>query len=82
MMQWIDDILRVSTAIGALGAVILGIINSRKITSIHISINSRMDQYLSLRGEASKAEGVMQGMMQERGESRDRDIADQSSKQL
>jgi ACT domain-containing protein len=57
---YIDDIIRVLTGLASLGAVIMGIINSRKIREVHISINSRMDQMLQMRGEASKAEGVAQ----------------------
>ena len=58
--EHIDDIIRILTGLASLGAVIMGIINSRKIKEVHISINSRMDQMLQMRGEASKAEGVAQ----------------------
>jgi hypothetical protein len=60
MTAYVDDIIRVVTAFASLGAVLLGAMNSRKIREVHISINSRMDQLLQARGEASRAEGVEQ----------------------
>jgi len=55
------DIERLITAVAALGAVIVGVLNSSKIHKVYISINSRMDQLLIAHGDASKAEGVEQG---------------------
>jgi hypothetical protein len=46
--------------------MILGIINARKIREVHVSVNSRMDQLLSLRGEASKAAGFEEGRLEPR----------------
>ena len=36
----------------------------RDIQEVHVSINSRMDQYLKLRGEASEAIGVEKGRVE------------------
>jgi hypothetical protein len=51
-------IVAVATLITAIGAVIIGIINSYRINDVHISINSRMDQLLLAHGKEMKAEGV------------------------
>ena len=54
---------KITQSILALAAVIaaaVSIYNSFKIESVHVSINSRMDQMLILQGVASKAEGVSQ----------------------
>jgi hypothetical protein len=61
MMDILADIERIISALAALGAVVMGLVNSRKIQNVHVSINSRMDQLLQARGDASKAEGVEQG---------------------
>ena len=64
----LDDVLRVVGAVSALGAVIMGLINSHKIKEVHVSINSRMDRMLEITAAASHAEGVEQ----ERKETEDR----------
>lgn len=51
-------IISFATLITASGAVVIGIINARKIGQVHISINSRMDQLLLAHGKEMKAEGV------------------------
>ena len=51
-------IVAVATLITAIGAVIIGIINSFRINDVHVSINSRMDQLLLAHGKEMKAEGV------------------------
>jgi hypothetical protein len=58
MSDWIDNVLRIMTAVAACGAVIMSIINSFKIREVHVSINSRMDQLLEQKGLASRAEGA------------------------
>jgi len=58
MNGWMDTVLRIMTAVAALGAVIMSIINSFKIREVHVSINSRMDQLLEQKGLAAKAEGA------------------------
>jgi hypothetical protein len=57
-VDFIDDARQWVIAISAFGAVILGVFNAMKIREVHISINSRMDQLLSARGDASKAQGA------------------------
>jgi hypothetical protein len=39
-------------------AIILGWINSKKITEVHLSLNSRLDAFLKLTGDAAFAKGV------------------------
>jgi hypothetical protein len=51
-------IISVATLVTAVGAVVIGIINSNRINDVHISINSRMDQLLVAHGKEMKAEGV------------------------
>jgi hypothetical protein len=51
-------IVSVATLITAIGAVVVGIINSNRINDVHVSINSRMDQLLLAHGKEMKAEGV------------------------
>jgi hypothetical protein len=51
-------IVSIATLITAIGAVVIGIINSNRINDVHVSINSRMDQLLLAHGKEMKAEGV------------------------
>ena len=60
MAEYFSDALLVISTLASLGALAVGIANSRSIEQVHLLLNSRMDQLLSLRGEASKAEGVEQ----------------------
>jgi ACT domain-containing protein len=60
MWEIISDVIRLLTAIAAVGAAVMSIINSRRIKEVHVSINSRMDQLLRATGAASKAEGIEQ----------------------
>jgi hypothetical protein len=62
------EIAQLVTAAAAVGAFIVSWRansasrkNGKKIEQVHISINSRMDQLLSARGDASMAAGVVQG---------------------
>jgi hypothetical protein len=61
MNDLLGEVERAVASICALGALILGILNSHKIKEVHVSINSRMDQLLLARSAASMAEGVEQG---------------------
>jgi hypothetical protein len=61
MLEFLDALLRFMSAACALGAMIVGIRNTRRIREVHIMINSRMDQLLVASGLASRAEGVEQG---------------------
>ncbi len=60
-MEDIRTIISGISALAALGAVAMSFWNSRKIREVHISINSRMDQLLQARGDASEAKGLEQG---------------------
>jgi hypothetical protein len=53
-------IVAVATLITAIGALIVGIMNAWRISDVHVSINSRMDQLLKSHGQEMKAEGVAQ----------------------
>lgn len=53
----ISAIALLLTAIGSIGGMIMGIINSRKIEEVHKTTNSKMDQMLEVSNRASKAEG-------------------------
>lgn len=61
MSAYINDIVGVFTAVAALIAAINSIRNAGKIHQVHVSINSRMDQLLTERGIAARAEGVIEG---------------------
>lgn len=52
--QWLS-------AVAAICAVIIAIMNMFEIKIVHISINSRMDQLLLERGKAQRLEGLQQG---------------------
>jgi hypothetical protein len=52
------DIASLITAVAALGGVLMGFRNSRKIQEVHLSINSRMDQLLLATKESAHAAGV------------------------
>lgn len=61
------------SAVAALGATAVSALalrasrkNGRKIEEVHVSINSRMDQLLQARGDASMAQGVEQGRAEAR----------------
>jgi len=61
MAAYINDAVGILTAIAALIAAGVGIRNSGRIHQVHVSINSRMDQLLTERGIAARAEGVIEG---------------------
>jgi len=56
----IDSISKLIVAVAAAGALFMSIYNATQINSVHVSINSRVDQLLLERGRSSKAEGVTQ----------------------
>jgi hypothetical protein len=58
-MTW-TEASQLITAAAAIGAVLMSYRNSRKIESVHVSINSRMDQLLEATGAAKLAEGAQQ----------------------
>ena len=58
--ELIDDVLRVTAAVGAVTAAVIAYRANRQIQQVHISINSRMDALLKLTASASHAEGVEQ----------------------
>lgn len=56
------------SALAAFGATTVSLMsyqasrrNGRKIEDVHLSVNSRMDQLLQARGDASEAKGLEQG---------------------
>ena len=54
-------VVAIATLVSAIGAVALGIINRKKISDVHISIDGRMDELLRLNKASSHAEGVIEG---------------------
>jgi hypothetical protein len=58
MEAWAALIVSIATLVTAVGALIMGIINSNRINDVHISINSRMDQLLKVSGDAAHAAGA------------------------
>jgi hypothetical protein len=56
----VENVAEILTALAAVAAVVVSLINGKKINDVHISINSRMDQLLRATGIAAKAEGVEQ----------------------
>jgi len=57
----LQGLASIVSAIAATGAVCMSWRNSRKIQSVHIDINSRMDQLLSTTGSAAHANGLAEG---------------------
>ena len=57
-MEYLPDIERLISSLAALGAVVMGFINRKSIKEVHVSLNSRLDQMLKDRGDASEAIGV------------------------
>lgn len=54
-------IVSIPPTIASVVAVIVAIVNSRKIEDLHILINSRLTQLLEQTAKASKAEGITIG---------------------
>lgn len=61
MFENLSGIASLISALAAVGAVCMSARNARKIEQVHISINSRMDELLKARGDASMAAGVERG---------------------
>lgn len=59
-------ITRLIVAISAVGALMVSIYNSTQIQEVHIMMNSRLSELLDLTRASSKAEGVKQGMQDEK----------------
>lgn len=57
----VQQIASLVSAVAAIGAVCMSWRNSRKIQSVHIDINSRMDQLLKATGSAAHANGLAEG---------------------
>ena len=55
-MTW-GDAASTLSAVAALAAVAVAFLNLKHIHSVHVSINSRMDQLLRATGITAKAEG-------------------------
>ena len=65
-MTW-TDLAQLITALAAMGAVLLGWRNGHKIDSVHIDINSRMTELLSV----TKTEANLTGRAELRQEQKD-----------
>jgi len=57
----VDAVTKLLTAIGAIGALILAILNRKKLTAIHIQWNSKLDQLVKTSGQLKHAEGFEEG---------------------
>jgi hypothetical protein len=58
MWDTIDTIMRVVSSVAATGAVIMGIVNSRRIKNVRVSINGRMDQLLEQAKLYARSQGA------------------------
>jgi hypothetical protein len=61
MQNYLQAVASVVSALAAIGAVCMSYRNSQKIQSVHVSINSRMDELLRVSGLAERARGVEEG---------------------
>jgi hypothetical protein len=61
-------IIALGTLVGAIGALILGILNRSKIEQVHLSTNSKMDALIKSVGEAEKAKGIIEGRAEVQGQ--------------
>jgi hypothetical protein len=57
----LGDVFGAIAAFAAIGALIVSIINAMHIKAVHVEINSRMTQLLSLTAHSSRANGVVEG---------------------
>jgi hypothetical protein len=64
----LNSVIDLATGLVALAAALLGYRNSRKITNLHVLVNSRLSELVT----AEHAAGVGEGIAQERGEARER----------
>jgi hypothetical protein len=66
MQNYMQGITSVISALAAIGAVYMSWRNSQKIQSVHVDINSRMDQLLAETKLSAHADGVEQGRAESR----------------
>lgn len=59
-------ITALATLVTSLGALIIGIRNTRKIEEVHVATNSKMDKLLSVTRESAEAKGLLQGRKEAR----------------
>ncbi len=59
-----------ATLITAIGSLVIGIRNTRKIELVHKATNSMKDELVRSTAKASEAEGHAAGLQQGRGEKR------------
>jgi hypothetical protein len=56
-----SEVAAVISAIAAIGAVVQGYVNGRRIREVHVSLNSRLTQLLEASTHAARANGIAQG---------------------
>lgn len=73
MMETVAVLASMISAMAAFGATAVSLMayrtsrrNGEKIEQVHVSINSRMDQMLQMRGDASEAKGLELGRSENR----------------
>jgi hypothetical protein len=54
-------ILASATFVTAAGAVLIGLLNTRRIAAVHDLTNSKMDKLLEVTRDAAEARGLKQG---------------------
>ena len=57
----LPEILQIGTLLSVFAGLYVSWNNNKKITEVHLSINSRMSQLLDATGAAAKAAGVEEG---------------------
>jgi hypothetical protein len=60
-MQFIHIAAELITAFSAFAAFFMGVRNANKIQEVHLSMNSRLDAFLKLTGDAAHAQGFKEG---------------------
>jgi hypothetical protein len=58
MLEYIIAATSLLSALTAFGAMLISLINRKKIQEVHLSINSRMTQLLELTQESAHAAGM------------------------
>lgn len=64
MAEITNLILAIATLLGSLGALVIGVRNSRKLDDVHIDIDGRMTELLRASGAEQKALGKEEGRAQ------------------
>ena len=59
-------IVSVATLVTAIGGVLIGLRNSRKINDVHDLTNGKMDKFLAVTKTSATAEGHLAGVAEER----------------